>query len=127
MLLIYDIVNDKISNCISVSPSIKSQPYLYSNRDFNCFTMCRISDVFEEGRKIQRAKYQLFTIFQEKLGMLSGTEYLITYTPEKTHIQTIGYKLAMLSKKVIQKYDWLFIKNSSVVPFYDGCGSVKGC
>ena len=58
--------------------------------------------------------------------MFSGSEFLITYSPQKVHIQTIGYKLVMLSKKVIQKYDWLFIKNSSVVPFYDGCGSCKG-
>jgi hypothetical protein len=33
----------------------------------------------------------------------------------------------LMSKKLIQESDWMNIKHSQVVPFYDVTGSVKGC
>jgi len=39
---------------------------------------------------MQRAKYQVFTLYRERIGRIQGEEFLITHTEKGTKMQTIG-------------------------------------
>ena len=99
------------------------------------FALCRTSDLYNDKLKTkkgnliprQRARYQLFTFFSEKLGRIKVDEMIISHTKESIEVQFIGMKNILLSKKIIQLYDWKFIKNSFAMPYVDAKGKIKGC
>ena len=79
--LIYDISENQMSKPVCVNPPKKSMKYIYEDEQgFNCFSLCRTSDINEQeskGRKKkhadqkrQTAKYQLFLLFSEKVGII---------------------------------------------------------
>ena len=90
--------------------------YMYENdAGFNKLQLCRTSDVFEKNAfewysnrgglphdmKLQKAKYQVFTLFNEKLGAITAQEFLISYELKGPKIQIVGQKLLLMSKKLI--------------------------
>jgi len=88
--LIYDILENSISKSSCVNPPRKSMKYIYEDEQgYNCFSLCRTSDINEEESKVRRkkygdykkqtAKYQLFLLFSEKVGIIQTNEYLITH------------------------------------------------
>ena len=66
-------------------------------------------------------------MYTEKLGRIKVDEILISHTSKSIYVQTIGMKNILLSKNLIQLYDWINIKDSYSVPFTDATGSIKGC
>jgi|TARA_B110000285_G_scaffold200246_1_gene234007 hypothetical protein len=68
--------------------------YLYENDSgWNKLQLCRTSDVYERNAfewyssrgglprdmKLQKAKFQVFTLYNEKLGAITAQEYLVSY------------------------------------------------
>lgn len=106
--LIYDILENRLSSPACINPARRSLKYIYEDEQgYNCFSLCRTSDVNEEESKVrpkrsgikrQTAKYQLFMLFSEKVGIIEGQEFLITHDKEM-RLQQIGKKEIILSKK----------------------------
>lgn len=136
--LMYDILQESMSDPICINPPKKSLKYIYEDEQgYNCFSLCRTSDVNEEdtkslkkkfrGYKKQTSKYQLFTLLSEKVGIIMCDEFLITHDYNGSILQLIGKKQIILSKKSQQTYDWSLLKNFKTIPFKDACQSIKGC
>ena len=109
-LLVYDIFKNTFEINQSCNPALNCQKYLYEDdQQFNVFVLCRTTDVFNDKDnhvKRQRAKYQIFSFYTEKLGRFEAKEVLLTHTSNSIEVQTIGMKNILLSKKIIQKFDW---------------------
>ena len=46
-------------------------------------------------------------------------ELLVSYTTEEIKVQTIGMKNILFSKKIVQLYDWEYLKNSFAISYFD--------
>ena len=79
----------------------------------------------DSGEMRQRAKYQIYSFYQEKLGIITVKEILISLSTKHIQVQTIGMKNILLSNKVIQLSDE-GIKNTYSIPHLSD-GSIKGC
>ena len=137
--IIYDIAKNSFEAIEPINPSQQKRPYLYEDDDqFNVFVICRTSELFtdkNEKREVrQRAKYQIYSFYEEKLGIFSVNEIIISHTNSSIYVQMIGLKNILLSKKIIQNFDWLDIKNTYSLPYVDMTerdgkvdGRIKGC
>lgn len=50
---------------------------------------------------IQRARYQIFTLYSEKVGRIQGEEFLVQKDEHGARAHTIGQKQILLSNKII--------------------------
>lgn len=133
-LIVYDIIANEPSEIISINPSLKSFDTIYEDENgYNKFLICRTSDVEEKptfgGGIYQKARYQLLTLYSEKVGRIQLEEFLISHDSKTANIQTIGQKQLLFSKNIIENCDWDYVRQSIVVPYNDGesYNSVKGC
>ena len=134
-MMIFDIYKGVIAEPDPINPSKVNQKYVYVDKQgFNCFSICRTSEILEERisdgsllRIRQQAKYQLQTLYTEKLGRIHCQEFLITHDNAGADQQMVGQKQILFSKKLIQDVDWQFLQKTQSVPFYDAEGRVKGC
>ena len=138
-MMVYDIFQRKLVGHISLQTEATLSKYLYEDDSgFNCFNICRVSDIVEEkvkkrakgynkGFRSQKTKFQLFILFKENIGIIMVQEFLIHHSVKKVEIFLIGMKLIIISKKCIQVSDWNDVKNSKAIPFYDEQGCTKGC
>jgi len=82
----------------SINASPSSTNFLYEDEDgYNCFWISRTSQIelIEPGlahqqNTIQRARFQIFTLYNEKIGIIMGEEFLIQKDEHGTRAQTIG-------------------------------------
>jgi hypothetical protein len=59
--LIYDILTNTMNQPICINPPSKSLKYIYEDEQgYNCFSLCRTSDVNEEESKGFKKKYEGF-------------------------------------------------------------------
>jgi hypothetical protein len=76
--------------------------YIYEDDNgYNVFQLCRTSDIIEEDifkwyskrgglprdMKKQTAKYQVFSLSKEKLGIIHGLEFLISFSNQGVRLQ----------------------------------------
>jgi hypothetical protein len=88
--MVFDILQNKFSQILSIAPSPENADQLYEDLNcFNRFMMCRTSDVYEESDR-QLVKFQLFTLYKENIGRLFCEEFLFRHNRNGTFIQTIG-------------------------------------
>jgi hypothetical protein len=57
--LIFDIFENSLSTPVYINPTSKSQKYIYEDDEgYNCFSLCRTSDVNEEESKSKRRLFE---------------------------------------------------------------------
>ena len=108
-LIVYDIYTQQIDGSESINPSQSNKKYLHMDKfGFNNFSISRTTDINEEqdenaksnGKLLkvkQQAKYQIFTLYTEKLGRYSCQEYIISHSVNGTENITIGQKQLLFS------------------------------
>lgn len=134
MFVVFDIIQNRATQMISISPSLANLEYLYEDENgYNMFMLARSSEVemssqddSSEKSFTQKVTYSVFNLYRERIGRIQGEEFLIIHTPETTKIQTIGLKHLLFSKECMQAYSWEKIRDSKAVPFDDN-GITKGC
>lgn len=72
-------------------------------------------------------KYQVFTLYRERIGRMFGEEFLMNHDEKKTQIQTIGQKHLLFSRDVMKNFQWENIRRSEAHPYLDENNSTKGC
>lgn len=86
----------------SINPSPNSIDYIFEDEEgYNTFLMTRTSEIENfkwniSGSKsvsdIQRARYQIFTLYSEKVGRIQGEEFLVQIDEYGARAHTIGQK-----------------------------------
>lgn len=121
-LIVFDICNNKPTAFMSVNPYQSSQDYLYENDNgYNKFMICRSSDMYEQqaSSKIlttsqssvhSKVKFQVFTLYSEKIGRLQCEEFIISHDNHQTKVETFGLKDILFSNKIISKIEWDIIR-----------------
>lgn len=107
-MLIYDMLNQLMTAPEQINPSLSMQAFMFEDYfGYNNFQLCRTSDLENgeqksKGLTQQRTKYQLFTFFNEKVGIIQVQEYLITHSGLQNnslgvHMSIIGQKQLIFS------------------------------
>jgi len=87
-LIVYDICNNEPTEFLAMSPPDEQKEYLYENENgYNKFMICRSSEVYEQligkglisKQTMSKAKFQVFTLYSEKIGRLHCEEFIITH------------------------------------------------
>lgn len=86
VIIVYDFISGTMSQPTCINPSEESVESLHVDQHgYNCFSIVKTSKVETEeldkdSKKIphQQARYQIFALFQEKVGIIQVDEFMIT-------------------------------------------------
>lgn len=76
---------------------------------------------------MSKVKYQVFTLYSEKVGWLHCEEFIISHDSTQTKVETVGLKEILFSNRIISRIEWDIIRRSEVFPYLDKMNSCKGC
>ena len=100
-LIVFDISEFIQPEHYSINASPQSCDFLFEDEDgYNTFLITRTSDIdYNETPKlnhlhknIQKARYQIFTLYSEKVGRIQGEEFLVQKDDHGARAHTIGQK-----------------------------------
>jgi hypothetical protein len=86
-----------MSEPLCINPSEESLEHLFiDEQGYNCFSICKTSNVDTRQdsykRVRQKARYQIYALFSEKIGIIQCDEFYVSHDQIRTEIQAIGKK-----------------------------------
>lgn len=120
-----------------INPTPKGTDFISEDDEgYNRFMIVRSSQyehvpsLINKRNKIERARYQVFTIYSEKIGIFHGEEFLVERDMQGVRAHTIGQKCILFSKQIVFESDWSNIKNSYTISHRTGHNNdneISGC
>ena len=94
MFVVFDIIQNRATQMISISPSLANLEYLYEDENgYNMFMLARCSEVEtstqdsnSDSKIEQTVIYQVFNLYRERIGRIQGEEFLISHRADTTTI-----------------------------------------
>jgi hypothetical protein len=114
-LMVFDVNEFDKPEHYSINASPAGCDFIFEDEDgYNTFIMCRTSEIEDFEKTIggknhfeqQRARYQIFTLYSEKVGRIQGEEFLVEKDEHGARAHTIGQKQILLSNNIIQQCEW---------------------